>query len=614
MFGLHECQLFGKKYVFLPFVSLRYCAIAVFVAALFLVAIEYFTQRACSVGAQGLPAAYCLHWKNEDRNIDKLNRSRIVDRNTSIVWRSRLHTVSEPPRVRRRILAIGDSYVEGDGLTNVNLTWWRQLQRELERRGYWDIEVVAAGRNCASTQAQLRWIANNRLIDRLKPDLVVVGFVSNDPDIRNETGARLIRQLSGDMAEQCLPSIASATLAFVPLLHQRLKDMCQARNRSIREKRGEGYGYRNWVRKLYEPAHLKQYAPIVSRFSKGVRERGLELLVVALPKPLDRGVNGRPVYERVGEMFTKSGARWLDLWNAFNVRYQKNAKEIPGMFANPANTHPGAVMTHFYATQIVDTLEIEYRKVLGRRSATPDGLAPRINDAVPMDVQLEQSGANAWDFRVLGNSSSGLNWPVDEKHVHLSFERPVSIQSISFAVPISVKLRVFAHFMDEVGGHAEAVPKEVGNASGRDFEFRLSPEDSLRRVSSLRIAASPLKEDRAVEWELKLDSRKISKAGGNAFVYALPGIPYAGADVKSPRRQPLVLFEGSRLLGPGAAAHKVIRKHGLGSYSHWNALLYFSSSDNSDPKRNGREYWLRKFESFPKLKMTIGFGKPAVRP
>jgi hypothetical protein len=61
-------------------------------------------------------------------------------------------------------------------------------------------------------------------------------------------------------------------------------------------------------------------------------------------------------------------------------------------------------------------------------------------------------------------------------------------------------------------------------------------------------------------------------------------------DVDVWSRSPLRLFEDGRPLGPGHALHRLIRGKGNGSYSHWQARLIFSTSDNSDPNMNGRTY------------------------
>jgi hypothetical protein len=50
------------------------------------------------------------------------------------------------------------------------------------------------------------------------------------------------------------------------------------------------------------------------------------------------------------------------------------------------------------------------------------------------------------------------------------------------------------------------------------------------------------------------------------------------------------VFEDGLPLGPGHAMHDDIRVHGKGRFSHWDSSLYFSASDNSDPRHNGRLY------------------------
>lgn len=58
-------------------------------------------------------------------------------------------------------------------------------------------------------------------------------------------------------------------------------------------------------------------------------------------------------------------------------------------------------------------------------------------------------------------------------------------------------------------------------------------------------------------------------------------------------RSPCVLLENGKPLGPARTLHADIRKIGGGRYSHWTPTsLYFSASDNSDPRANGRKYTL----------------------
>ncbi|MBI3445833.1 MAG: glycosyltransferase family 4 protein [Magnetospirillum sp.] len=59
----------------------------------------------------------------------------------------------------------------------------------------------------------------------------------------------------------------------------------------------------------------------------------------------------------------------------------------------------------------------------------------------------------------------------------------------------------------------------------------------------------------------------------------------------------LRLREDGRLLSPAHTLHTDIRSLGGGRYSHWGASLYFSTSDNSDPRDNGRVYTVEEADT-----------------
>ena len=52
----------------------------------------------------------------------------------------------------------------------------------------------------------------------------------------------------------------------------------------------------------------------------------------------------------------------------------------------------------------------------------------------------------------------------------------------------------------------------------------------------------------------------------------------------------LILFEDGKSLGPAHSSHAEIRRQGAGRFSHWNTAIWFSSSDGTDPRANGRSY------------------------
>ena len=84
-----------------------------------------------------------------------------------------------------------------------------------------------------------------------------------------------------------------------------------------------------------------------------------------------------------------------------------------------------------------------------------------------------------------------------------------------------------------------------------------------------------------------------SEAGnpvGFVNVARMPDCFRASADDETDGRSPLLLLEDGKLLGPGHYPFTLVRDSGRGTFSHFRERLWFSTSDNSDPRTNGRKY------------------------
>ncbi|MBR0894725.1 hypothetical protein JQ616_07170 [Bradyrhizobium tropiciagri] len=81
-----------------------------------------------------------------------------------------------------------------------------------------------------------------------------------------------------------------------------------------------------------------------------------------------------------------------------------------------------------------------------------------------------------------------------------------------------------------------------------------------------------------------------SPSAGQMWAFMLPDHVPAGDSSANPIASNLALFENDKLIGPSHSSHDTIQKIGRGAYSHWANVLYFSSSDGTDPNTNGRRY------------------------
>jgi hypothetical protein len=73
---------------------------------------------------------------------------------------------------------------------------------------------------------------------------------------------------------------------------------------------------------------------------------------------------------------------------------------------------------------------------------------------------------------------------------------------------------------------------------------------------------------------------------------------FADVPGKFDSSSPIILYEDDKPLGPAhSTPHAEISTLGHGRFSHWKgnfSVFVFSSSDNTDPRTNGRTYWAVK--------------------
>ena len=95
---------------------------------------------------------------------------------------------------KKRILVIGDSFVWGWGHDNINNLWWKQLNYIIKQNGYQNVEIVAAGMNGFSIVDETeKIILNETYIEKIEPDLIILGFVSNDWEIWDKEDEYYVR-------------------------------------------------------------------------------------------------------------------------------------------------------------------------------------------------------------------------------------------------------------------------------------------------------------------------------------------------------------------------------------------------------------------------------------
>jgi len=125
----------------------------------------------------------------------------------------------------------------------------------------------------------------------------------------------------------------------------------------------------------------------------------------------------------------------------------------------------------------------------------------------------------------------------------------------------------------------------------------LVPEETQVREEGVQSAPASAAEApetiQDIETEYFLDINKVKEETGFCWQIDLADLPIEGDSSEKPWQSSFVLCEDGHPIGTGHSSREIIRNAGMGLFSHWEKQLFFSTSDNSNPRANGHTYSLK---------------------
>ncbi|MFN8550058.1 MAG: SGNH/GDSL hydrolase family protein [Candidatus Obscuribacterales bacterium] len=498
-----KIKIFNKRFDILPGLAFNYFLYS-FIGIL---AVCFFIDAFVLTYLEDKGKICSYSWRQENnRLLSQIKKRNWADANNP-VWRSEGFQVEEKCPKSKRILVMGDSFVWGSGYANMNTIWWRQLQRELQRRGYNDVEVIAAGMSGASTKMELEWA--KKLVPIYKPDAVIWGYVTNDPDEGSDkAGFGIVKTivLPGDDIPERPKSIFSD---LFPNLSDELFNGLRKGTLTFRLS-GEKYGFdfANWELKLLEGKNWQEYKGTVSELGRYLNSLEVPSFVVTLPccvyateKPLpgktliDKIRNYYEArYNKVAALFKQNQIEWHDALDAFC----STAKSDPRFYSpdpplwlgiNPANGHPGPMGTYVHAVEAANILESKYPQVLGKKTMPVEtATVRRVNDWTPALIHLRQD-ANHIYFEYPENDEEMLTMPLRKPFVSLNFETPVNVKSISLNGKCLKSAQIYYSAEDPDKHYDDGELTDLGQKKGNFEVWTVPPTPRSTHVNTLRISA-----------------------------------------------------------------------------------------------------------------------------
>ncbi|KAF0155076.1 MAG: hypothetical protein FD159_2332 [Syntrophaceae bacterium] len=231
-----------------------------------------------------------------------------------------------------RIAVLGDSFIWGVGVED-QVIWTNKLARLLNQNGV-KSEILNWGKPGWSTLDEYRFLKSDGA--RYDFDLLLVGFVVNDPVMDESniklfiyTGGIIDRLLVQPVSRYLFPNAISLSVDLVNSFFNSFF----------------GYGYTNWLNKVYTEENLKQYQALLKEMSEYCHARQIRMLFVMTPENHHSWLQQR--FEKIIPLLKNAKIDYLNLYPAVH----EELHHIPNrkLWANPGDGHPGDRVTDVYA-------------------------------------------------------------------------------------------------------------------------------------------------------------------------------------------------------------------------------------------------------------------------
>jgi len=248
------------------------------------------------------------------------------------------HSPRKSPGVTR-IAVLGDSFIWGVGVDD-RVIWTHKLEYILNQNGI-SSEILNWGKPGWSTLDEYRFLKSYGVDHDF--DLLLVGFVVNDP-VMDESNIKLFIYDGGIIDRLLVQPISrylfpNAISFFVDLVNGFFNSFFD-------------YGYTNWLNKVYSENNLKQYLVLLKNMSEYCNAHHKRMLFVMTPENHHTWLQQR--FEQIIPLLKNANIDYVNLY----PDVYKELHHLPNrkLWANPADGHPGDMVTDVYAQSVYQYL------------------------------------------------------------------------------------------------------------------------------------------------------------------------------------------------------------------------------------------------------------------
>ncbi len=430
-------------------------------------------------------------WYAEDQMINRMMEAKLSNKNWTTpesIWKYENVEYLPPKGNKKRVLVVGDSFVWGFGYTNPNMLWWQQLNTLFLENGYNNVEVVALGKNGLSTYMEYMNLNDDKIIEELDPDLILIGYVLNDPELDGEDSKPLVPLRISDEFPEPTNIFIKSFKKIWPNLYFKINDL-------IFQKYGDdeqfcekyGYNYNDWLYKISSEPSLSEYEKrAVIPLKRTIEEKiGLkDWFFMTLDLFPDK--NESDVSKEVLKLFEKHKIKTYNTIKNFADKFPEFSwDDVKEWQINPVDSHPGYKTARFYAEEAYKILTTDYPHIVGKKSEVIS-FPLEINDTTPYMLNAKYIGDNTYSliYPKEGTTDAFLTLPMEMPYVKLNLKYPKKITKIEITGANIESIHLFADQINKELGYYVGEVKDLGKKEG-SYVWEIEDEE----ITSVNISA-----------------------------------------------------------------------------------------------------------------------------
>ncbi len=280
-------------------------------------------------------------------------------------FNDRDRTPEKPPGITSRIAVLGDSFIWGSGVPYETI-WSHKLEKRITEQ-FPHVEVLSWGLPGWSTRDQWTFFKDEG--HRFDIDLLIVGFVINDPDM----GDCPIKELDWKKYLGPLWRIFPDACDFIS----------NRVNGFLYRHVMMDYGWERWTQNLYSGKNLKNYSALLAKLADFCQKKDMRLVFVMTPN------NYNPIHKfRFKAMEPVFAENKIDHLDTYPLVYEKlHDVAYRDLYANPANPHPGERVT-----QVISDAVFKY--LVSDRKTAPMLLGRVLDNTNKIPSNRQQGGSH----------------------------------------------------------------------------------------------------------------------------------------------------------------------------------------------------------------------------